>query len=302
MTLLIHPGFHKTATSWLQSTVFAEKRLFRSLLDHHEIDELLVRPHDFDFDPEMAKARIAALRAGATPGVVDVISSEILSGNIILGSRDSRVLADRLGAACPSAKVLLTVRAQQPIIKSIYLQYIKRGGRMTIEDYLSFRPEPGYFWFDPGTLEFDRVAATYAGHFGADNVLVLPQELLSRDRTQYLRLLCQHVGLAPSTAEDDLARASASGVSPPASGVELLRRSGWLRPTPLNPRAPSIVDALGLLTERLAYRWTWGASKADQRMKQAIKKHSEARYGRANRQLQRFCPVDLAALGYDLAE
>lgn len=302
MTLLLHPGFHKTATSWLQSTVFAEDRLFRSLMDHGEIDDLLVRPHDFHFEQEAAKTRIDALREGAKPGIVDVISSEILSGNIIMGSRDSAVLADRLAAACPEAKVLLTVRAQLPIMKSIYLQYIKRGGQLSIEDYLDLKPEPGYFWFDANTLEFDRLARAYADRFGAENILILPQELLASDRAQYLRLLCNHVGLAQSDVELELGAVSARGVSPPASGVALLRMSSPLRPGPFNPRTSSILDPLGNLAERAAYRWKWGKARADQRMKEAVKAKLAGRYGASNSRLQKFTPVDLGTLGYEMTK
>lgn len=302
MTLLLHPGFHKTATSWLQATVFAETRLFRSLLGHHAIDELLVRPHDLEFDAQAAQARIASLRADPQPGVVDVISSEILSGNILLGSRDSRALAERLAATCTPAKVLLTVRAQAPITKSIYLQYIKRGGRLDIEEFLSFSPEPGYFWFDPATLEFDKLAAVYAGHFGAANVLVLPQELLQKDRAHYLRLLLDFVGHPESEAERDLAQLSARGISPPVSGIPLLRMANTIGQSPFNPRSPSLLAPVGSLIERAGYRWTWGEARADRRIKQAIKAKLAGRYGPSNARLQHFTPVNLAELGYETAE
>jgi hypothetical protein len=302
MTLLLHPGFHKTATSWLQTTVFAEKRLFRSLMGHGEISDLLVAPHDFDFDAAHAGAVIERLREGAQPGIVDVISSEILSGNIIMGSRDCVPLAARLAAACPPAKVLLTVRAQLPIMKSIYLQYIKRGGRLDIEEYLAFKPEPGYFWFDPGTLEFDRLVLAYAGHFGVDNVMVLPQELLARDRARYLRLLCEFVGLEESEAERELGRVSARGVSPPVSGIPILRIANMLRQSPLNPGSPSRLYGVGALIQSVGYRWTLGEAGAEKRIKQAIKDRLAGRYGASNRRLQAFAPVDLAALGYEMAD
>jgi len=302
MTLLLHPGFHKTATSWLQTTVFAESRLFRSLMSHAQISDLLVAPHDFDFNAEHARTVIAQLRGDGVPGIVDVISSEILSGNIIMGARDSLTLAARLAAACPAAKVLLTVRAQLPIAKSIYLQYIKRGGRLAIEEYLSFKPEPGYFWFDPRTLEFDRLAQTYAAHFGAENVMVLPQELLARDRPRYLRLLCGFVGLEESEPERALGRLSARGISPPASGIPILRIANLMRQSPLNPVSPSQFFALGELLQRLGYRWKLGEARANARIRRAIADALAGRYGASNRRLQQFAPVELAALGYEMAD
>jgi hypothetical protein len=302
MTLLLHPGFHKTATSWLQTTVFAEQRLFRSLMGHEQISDLLVAPHDYAFDADTAKSTIARLREGALPGIVDVISSEILSGNILMGSRDCATLTERLAATCQPAKVLLTVRAQLPIMKSIYLQYIKRGGRLDIAEYLAFKPEPGYFWFDPGTLEFDRLALSYAERFGTENVLVLPQELLSRDRASYLRLLCAFVGLEESEAERELGKVSARGISPPVSGIPILRIANSLRQSPLNPGSPNRMNAVGNLIQSVGYRWTLGEARADRRIKQEIAARLAGRYGASNRGLQRFTPVDLNALGYEMAD
>ncbi|EAQ28215.1 hypothetical protein NAP1_11488 [Erythrobacter sp. NAP1] len=300
MTLLLHPGFHKTATSWLQSTVFAEKRLFRSLMTHEEIDDLLVRPHDFWFDAEQASADISALRSDPKPGVVDVISSEILSGNILLGSRDSAQLAKRLAATCDEAKVLLTVRAQKPMARSIYQQYVKRGGRLGIEEFLRFAPEPGYFWFDPATLEFHKVAEAYAAYFGRENVMVLPQELLVSNRPQYLRLMFDFVGLEESVAEHELAKAPASSISPPLSGAPLLRIANSIGQSPFNPRSRSRIAPLGKLIERVGYRWTLGEAKAKQRADAALDAELSNRFGKSNAILQRFCPVDLKKLRYEM--
>jgi hypothetical protein len=44
MPLLIHPGFHKTGTTWLQQQVFSDTRAFHMLFDHEEIDRLFIPP------------------------------------------------------------------------------------------------------------------------------------------------------------------------------------------------------------------------------------------------------------------
>lgn len=299
MTLLLHPGFHKTATSWLQSKVFSDRRLFRSLMDHQEIHDLFVAPHDFFFDPAATTNRIASLREGASAGVVDVISSEILSGNIILGSRESAMLADRLGATCGEAKVLLTIRSQRSIIKSVYQQYVKRGGRFDIEDYLSFQPEPGYAWLDLETLKFDRVCDAYANHFGAENVLALPQELLKKDRVQYIRTLCGFAGLEETEAEREIANVKAKGVSPPAGGIVFQRMANNFRSGPLNPKPAGPLDAVGNVLNAIGYRWDVGSAKTDTKIKEAISSRVEGRYGEANSRLQKYAPVDLSEYGYD---
>lgn len=301
MTLLLHPGFHKTATSWLQSVVFAEHRLFRSLLDHQEIDDVFVRPHDLDFDPDEARVTISKLRQGTKSAAVDVISSEILSGTMFSGSRESLRLADRLSDVFDDAKILLTVRSQQSIMKSVYLQYLKRGGRLSIEDYIDYRPEAGYFWFEPKVLEFDRLAQAYADRFGSENVLVLPQELLRTGKAQYLSLLFRFAGVA-TKASEPIEFGSERGVSPPASGIPLLRFANIFQRSPLNPEA---VDAMHLLNtgmHRLAYRWKFRESKAEAQLRAAIESRLSGLYGPANQQLQKYSPVDLGGLGYEMAD
>ena len=302
MTVLLHPGFHKTATSWLQGTVFAERRLFNALMDHEQIDDLLVRPHDFEFDPDAAREKIAAMRLGGETGTVDVISSEILSGTMFSGSRESLRLAQRLGQVFDEAKILLTVRSQLSIMKSVYLQYVKRGGRLSIEDYLDYRPEPGYFWFERRILEFDRLARAYADRFGAQNVLVLPQELLKRNQSQYLDLLFRFAGVPDDKTPEQFTFAAERGVSPPASGIGLLRIANVFQRSPLNPEAMTTFGFLGGPVHRLAYRWTLGNDAAEQRLNHAIRTRLAGHYGESNRRLQAFAPVDLGSLGYEIVD
>ena len=184
MSLLIHPGFHKTGTTWLQQQLFSDTGYFHSMFSHEEIYSLFVRPHDLEFCRDTAEKLVSERRSNDTNGggkpIVDVISSEILSGLIFTGSHTSKIIAERLAECCGGAKILFTVRAQKPITRSIYFQYIKRGGRLDIEDFLTYRPEPGYGWFNPSVVAFDLLVRCYADLFGADNVLVLPQELLGR--------------------------------------------------------------------------------------------------------------------------
>src|SRR5437667_12441685 len=96
--VLIHPGFHKTGTTFLQDDVFTDRRLFRVLWSHGEIDRFVVKPHDLDFDASTALHDLDARRRAASRGIVDVVSSEILCGQPFTGSRDSVTQARRLKA------------------------------------------------------------------------------------------------------------------------------------------------------------------------------------------------------------
>lgn len=298
--LLIHPGFHKTATTWLQKTVFADPRVFRNLLTHEDVDAIFLQPRDGEYDPDAACAEIERRRAGAVPGQAEVISSEILSGNILYGARDRSAIADRLAALAMPAKILLTVRAQRPIAKSIYTQYVKRGGRLGLTEYLSFQPEPGFFWFEPEMLDFGSLAQIYADRFGAQNVLVLPQELLRKDSKAYLRHLFAFVGIDRPDALDELARAREHGVSPPASGLGLIRLANAFRGSPINPSSSRGMNLAGQALQSLGYRWTFGKDRADREMNALLSQALAGKYGASNAVLQRFSPFDLASLGYDM--
>lgn len=302
MTLLIHPGFHKTGTSWLQQQLFSDKRYFNSLFDHPEIDALFIRPHDLEFSADNAQQAIAEKRSGAGSQIVDVISSEMLSGEIFTGARLSKIVAQRLARSCGEAKVLFTVRSQLPITRSIYLQYLKRGGRMTIDEFLNHEPEPNYGWFNSSVIQFGRLAQCYGELFGEKNILVLPQELLSRDRFLFLSYLWRFSGgenVPDGLTNDDRPR---EGVSPPASGMPLLRTANLFRKGPLNPNAITSLNWLGDTLHRGAYHWRIGQKASQQKTVDTIKQNYAGKFAQSNKVLQRYCPVDLGELGYEITD
>lgn len=301
MSLLIHPGFHKTGTTWLQQQLFSDRRYFHMMFDHEEVDRLFIRPHDLDFRADAVAKEVEARRGAADSPLIDVISSENLTGQPFAGSQMSRVIAQRLADTCGPAKILLTVRAQLPITRSLYQQYLKRGGRLTIEQFLSYEPEPNYAWFNESVLRFGQLAGAYGELFGDENVLVLPQELLARDRQAFLVHLFRFATGAEFGGDLAVDERPREGISPPASGMFLLRGGNLFCDGPLNPNAIRSLEWLGRLMHRAAYRWTVGERAAQDRLKRTISAHMTGKFGESNRVLQRYCPLDLAQLGYEMA-
>ncbi len=300
MTLLIHPGFHKTGTTWMQEVLFKDERLFNLMFDQLETDALLVRPHDFQFSKQDAAASIDARRSPADTDLIDVISSELLCGNMFSGSRDSRILAERLFAVAGPAKILLTVRAQTPMLKSVYLQYVKRGGRKSLMEFLHFKPEPGYNWFRPEIFEFHHLADHYASLFGAQNILILPQELLIRDRQVFFDGLIKFVTGEPPAEGVTVSDEKGVGISPPSSAIPLLRFTNLFRKTPVNPEAMTSFSGVGDVLTSLSYRMRFGSKRMDGRISREIRSFADGRYGVSNAKLQSYVPVDLSDLGYEI--
>ena len=168
--LLLHVGYHKTATTWMQRALFQEVHGYRPLLSHAEVFDLVVRPHGLRWDPAPARALIAERLAGVPGGQTPVISSEILSGLPFTGGRESDGLARRLAEVAEGLpaepRILVSIRAQMRMLPSVYMQYIRRGGTMPPETFFAGESEIGYFGFSPEHFEYDRFVALYQRLFG----------------------------------------------------------------------------------------------------------------------------------------
>jgi len=230
--LLIHIGYHKTATTWMQRALFVPEFGYRPLMDHDEVFAMISGPHDLRFDPSVAQGWIDEKSTGLEEGAVAVISSEILTGNMFFGGRESLVLAHRLKAIAPDAKILITTRAQPKILPSVYMQYLLRGGTLSPKDFFTGKPALGYTPFDPDHFAYDRLHKVYCELFGAENVLVSTQEMLAKDRAAVARQIADFSGnrLTPEGAAPEV---EAQGVSFPEYAVPVLRQISHLQGGPV---------------------------------------------------------------------
>lgn len=202
--LLIHIGYHKTATTWMQKLLFVPVHGYHPLADHAQVFEHVTAPHGLCFDPAPMQRLIAEGVKKIPPTAVPVISSEILSGNLFFGGRESEVYANRLKTIAPDARILISIRAQLQLLPSVYMQYVSRGGTMPCRQFFEQQTPLGYFGFDPVHFEYDRLVAHYQNLFGRKNVYVLPQESLKVDMaaaTAKLAEFCDNTDFSGLTRE-----------------------------------------------------------------------------------------------------
>ena len=232
--ILLHVGYHKTATTWLQMRLFRPEHGFRQIVTHQEISDLVERPVELAFDPAPMRALIAERMADVAPGEVPVISSEILSGHPFQAGRDGAVLARRLARIVPEARILIGIRAQHRILPSVYMQYLLRGGTMPPRAFFEGTTVPGYFGFDPVHFEYHRLTGLYQELFRSENVFVLTQESLARDMDGAAETLASFAeagrfeGLCASARK-------VQSASYPEYGIGLLRRINHVQASTLNP-------------------------------------------------------------------
>lgn len=241
---LIHIGYHKTATTWMQTALFQPVHGYRMLADHDEIFARVVQPHGLLFTPGPMQALIAERAADLPEGHVPVVSSEILSGHPFHGGQMSDDYARRLKAIAPDAKILISIRNQLKILPSVYMQYLLRGGTLPPAAFFAGTEVPGFFGFRPEHFEYDRLVALYQSLFGRANVHVLPQENLQSDMEAACTALAAFAG---NTAYAGLSEAAQKvrGASYPEYAVPVLRRVNHLRASPMNPYPAFPLDPSG---------------------------------------------------------
>jgi hypothetical protein len=95
-----------------------------------------------------------------------------------------------LSSLFPNARVLIVTRGFRSIILSAYSQYVRSGGEATLESRLAAGTQ-----LRRGKWQYDALIDLYAKAFGAENVIVLPYELLRDDSDAFLRALEERLGL-----------------------------------------------------------------------------------------------------------
>lgn len=196
--ILLHIGYHKTATTWLQQVLFSNtENGFDSSWDRGQITNDFIKLDAFTFDHIATRARYETGIINANKaGIVATLSHERLSGYPASGGFDSRLIADRLFTCFGEANILIIIREQKSIIRSWYTQYIKDGGSMSLRRFLEL-PQESLFrtpLFSRNYYKYDVLIKYYQNLFRKNRVLVLPFEMLAIDPSSFVERIVRFVG------------------------------------------------------------------------------------------------------------
>lgn len=191
--ILIHAGYQKTASTFLQNQIFSDQAVFAAPWGTQSAMaiETFILSHPARFDPDAIRADFAD-----TDGRIPVISHEDLLGYPIYGRYHAEAALTRMAKAFPEARLLVCVREQRSMMMAQYLQYIRQGGSETIQTMLTgnmdrpgFRPilRRDHFEYD---LSYDLACA----HFPKEQVLFMPHELMRADPAAYMQRLNEFLG------------------------------------------------------------------------------------------------------------
>lgn len=110
----------------------------------------------------------------------------------------SKLLKDGQARVCqllhqlyPSARVLYVTRSFPSYMLSGYSEYLKHGGTLTLDAALDA------FSAERAVMDLDYVIQLYQEEFGAQNVLILPYELLRDDAPRFFGCIQEWLDLEP---------------------------------------------------------------------------------------------------------
>ncbi|MEP5766278.1 MAG: hypothetical protein ABJ308_16890 [Halieaceae bacterium] len=297
---LVHIGYHKTASSWLQQALLPALSAQVSLFDHPQLWDELMLPSGLVFDAGRCKSYLDGLVAQARQeGKLAVFSSERLSGNPHSGGYDAAEMANRIRACFDEVRLLIVVREQNAILASNYKQYIKMGGTCTLEEYLTPPWDGRVPHFRLDNFRYHHLLEYYCRLFGADKVLVLPYELLRQRPQQFADTLIEHMGLEPVPLAPAVFE---QGVNVSMNDLQL-RLKRWANKLsgndslhPVKPLAPALANWCFQQIEKLGDRDF--ARNHSMRIAPRVEAVVGDYYADSNRQLQAYVAADLSALGY----
>ena len=195
--VIIHIGYHKSASTFLQADVFPQLPVNYVFLSSYYLDMV---ESDIEFDADALRTWITQQieqRYHADRGGITIVSHEGLSGHPHgYGIVDPITIAQNLKQAFPNAKIMIVIRNQLDYLRSMYTFRVAIKGYeyRSFKRFLSEEGEKGIL----DHLEYDRLIEYYIELFGRERVLVLPMEHL---RTSPDKFLAELAGFMEVTVE-----------------------------------------------------------------------------------------------------
>lgn len=204
---IVHVGFPRTGTSSLQRHLFPQLknvRYFDHKQDEHKLETLRAMASR---DP--IHINDSQLKAQLKLDDFDLWSFERLIGAPEIGFKDHTSLLKLLERTFTEPRIIMTIRKQSEMSRSLYLIYLLRGGRLSIERFLGYSDSSVSYGgpyigrgeasglekiFSPHSLNFNAFYRSYVEAFGPQNVLVLPLEMGLLDFDLYRSLIEKFTG------------------------------------------------------------------------------------------------------------
>ncbi|GGD69702.1 hypothetical protein [Croceicoccus mobilis] len=302
---IVHIGYHKTATTWFQETVFPAARS-HEFIPRKQVQDALLAPPGLHFDAATAREKLAL--DGRTRPVV--LSEENLSGYLHNGGLHGLIgpeMARRIHAVLPDARIVIFIRSQPEILRATYAQYVSGGGTWSQKRYFGgMQHRRGALtrpWkapaFEYEHFDFEPLVAFYEGLFGREKVFLYPYEWI-RDEAALLSRMTDDLGIEFG---HESAAAKARNVSLGTASLAVVRGANlFTRQSVVNKDC--IVDLPGGQVLRHGVKRALGAIRPLNahrlQLRADVLAKAEDLYAPGNRRLMASRGLPLDELGYPL--
>jgi hypothetical protein len=290
---LIHIGMPKCGSTWLQRHFFNHKHGYHRCYGPLESHIGFISPRPFNWIPPPT---IHLERAGEK---VPVITAESLSGNPLTGGDNAESILHRLHTTLPQAKILIVIREQRAMLRSLYQLLVNWGSPYPIDKLINNDFAGRVPRFHREYLCYDRMISGYQNTFGDDRVLVLPMELFQSQPLAFLGAVndfcevdSQRYPIVANTGKRENATRSLASLECKRFYNRFIARTafnvnGLVSPEKIqgeanfSPRVPPAVN-----------RWQ------EDRFKRKVEKLTASFYAESNRNTQNLTGLDLSSFGY----
>jgi hypothetical protein len=313
--LLIHAGYHKTGTSFLQKNLFIDQNAgYCSPIDRIYLRNTFIRTNPFEFDSAKVREEFMPdINKALEKCLIAVLSHEQFSGQPAgsgYGVRrrqreiSRKEIVNRLYACFPEARVLIVIREQREMIKSIYKFFVlgwKSKLSANIEQFLDQSMlDNGYGpLFHLDYLRYDHIISHYQSLYGVANVKVLPYEWLRDEPLEFINQINRFAG--NNIVETVSAEKVNEGYS--ASLCTLKRYLNRMLASPDKPgkyskaerRAAALIKRLNRHVPKSVHE------RAEKKLSEKITELTDGAFTESNKRTANLTGLDLAALGYEMS-
>ncbi len=174
MKLFLHLGWGKSGTTWLQSQLFNQKRVFNTF-DKYKL-HTLVDPSWGSYDEKNVKKIFSDfIKDSGRAGLNTCISSEGIIGSLRHKPEVHETMIYRISRVYEGdKKIILFIRNHKDILSSLYIEYLESYNNISLQKFLKkFHYQIRYLYAYSDRIRFCQ------NLFGSENVFVGALEELS---------------------------------------------------------------------------------------------------------------------------
>lgn len=310
VSTVFHIGFPKSGSTYLQRQIFQHLNQYAYMGVHAAEKQSEFRRFLNDFHTHMFKTDGLTFDADRCihdkqklaeqhPDKPLLFSYEYAVG-VLFGYPDAVVKAQRLQQIFGrDLKIIIVVREQTAILSSQYRDHpfeprdIQKGHPVSFAQWYRQTDALRYFRFTD-LVHYDRLVRVYDDLFGANNVLVLPMELMAENPQLYAQKIGDFLNVPEATIKTLIE-------SPPVNTGKSNRENALRR---FRRRFPIPVEFSKILP-RPVYQWIrrhiQNGGRERITIPTALEQEIRQRYAQSNAMLAQRTGFNLAELGYSLS-